>query len=77
MGGKWHCTLYIVCIKLLQELLFLLQEYVYPDVSGGPQHQYPHQDLEESEGEQSESEEDTRLQGPMGCALTVTSTQEV
>ena len=47
-----------------------MQDYIYPDVSGGAQRQYPHQDLEESEGEeQSESEEDARMQGPMGCAL--------
>lgn len=55
-----------------------MQEYIYPDVSGGPQRQYPLQELEESEGEeQSESEEDTRMQGPMGYALTIACTQKV
>ena len=57
---------------VLSEFLVHVQEYMYPGVSGGQQQQqqqqYPRQDLEESEGEeQSESEEDTQMQGPMGC----------
>lgn len=66
--------------KVFQEFLLHMQEYMYPDVSGGQQHQYPRPDLEESEGEeQSESEEDTQMQGPMGCAryMPIDSTWEV